>query len=164
LQNGYKGVIFYQMTERWKTFLCNNCFTNILLIIKDKEITMKTLSNILRFLLALILLIFGLNKILHFLPMEMEPGPGAEFFGALVASGYVIPVIVAVELIAALSLLFNRFIAFTMVLFAPISLNILLYGIFLDPMSLPIGGFTFLLNLYFLITNRKLYCVMFEKE
>ncbi|MBU2650876.1 MAG: DoxX protein [Bacteroidetes bacterium] len=125
---------------------------------------MKTLSNVLRFLLAIILLVFGLNKVFHFLPMEMGSGPGADFFGALIAAGYMIPVIVAVELIAAFSLMLNRFVSFTMVLLAPISLNILLYGIFLDSMSLPIGGFTFLLNLYFLVINRKVYWEMFKKE
>lgn len=118
---------------------------------------MKTLNLILRILFAIILLVFSMNKISHFLPMELEPGPAADFWSALEASGYIIPIIIFVEVFTAIALLANRFVPLSMILFAPVSLNILLYGIFLNQESLPIGGFTFLLNLYFLVVNRKSY-------
>ena len=51
-----------------------------------KEILMKLASNIARYLVGLIFLIFGLNGFLHFIPTPPPPGPGGMFMGGLFLS------------------------------------------------------------------------------
>ena len=49
---------------------------------------MKKAKLIVRMLLGLMVLIFGLNKFLQFIPMPSLPEAAGEFMGALVKSGY----------------------------------------------------------------------------
>ena len=50
---------------------------------------MKVLIIIVRILLGISLLIFGLNKAIHFLPMPPMEGEKAQFMMALASSGYI---------------------------------------------------------------------------
>jgi hypothetical protein len=73
-----------------------------------------------RYLLGLIFFVFGLNFFLHFLPAPAMAGPAGAFAGALMASGYVMPVVKTVEVIAGALLLGNRFVPLALALLAPI--------------------------------------------
>lgn len=98
----------------------------------------STFTKIVRYLLALMLLVFGLNKFLKFLPMPELPPSAAEFMTELAATGYVLPVVGLIEIFIGILLLINKWTPFALVLLAPISVNILLFHLFLD---LPgIGG------------------------
>ncbi|MBG26030.1 MULTISPECIES: DoxX family membrane protein [Croceibacter] len=98
----------------------------------------STFTKIVRYLLALMLLVFGLNKFLKLLPMPELPPNAAEFMTELAATGYVLPVVGAIEIFIGILLLINKWTPFALVLLAPISVNILLFHLFLD---LPgIGG------------------------
>jgi putative oxidoreductase len=98
----------------------------------------STFTKIVRYLLALMLLVFGLNKFLKFLPMPELPPSAAEFMTELAATGYVLPVVGLIEIFIGVLLLINKWTPFALVLLAPISVNILLFHLFLD---LPgIGG------------------------
>ena len=44
-----------------------------------------------RIVLALVLFVFGLNGMLHFLPVPPPPAPAEAFRQALVDSGYMLP-------------------------------------------------------------------------
>ena len=97
-------------------------------------------TSIVRILLGIILLVFGLNKFypLPFLPMPKLPENAAEFMSSLVATGYVLPIVGVIEVFIGILLLTKNWIAFALILLVPISLNILLFHLFLD---LPgIGG------------------------
>ncbi len=92
----------------------------------------STFTKILRFLLALILLVFGLNKFILFMPMPELPEHASEFMGSLKATGYVLQVVGVIEIIVGLLLLLNKWVAFALLVLVPISVNIVLYHLFLD--------------------------------
>ncbi len=66
---------------------------------------MKTTIIIARVLLGLILLVFGLNNFLQFLPMPEMSAEAGEFMGALAKAGYFFPIIAIVEIIIGVLLL-----------------------------------------------------------
>jgi len=97
-------------------------------------------TSIVRILLGIILLVFGLNKFypLPFLPMPKLPENASEFMSSLAATGYVLPIVGVLEVFIGILLLTKNWTAFALILLVPISLNILLFHLFLD---LPgIGG------------------------
>lgn len=97
-------------------------------------------SRIIRLLLGLVLVLFGLNKLLPnpFIPLPSLPPKAAEFMTSLADTGYVLKTVGLLEFVIGLFLLTKKWVAFSLVLLAPISLNILLFHLFLD---LPgIGG------------------------
>jgi putative oxidoreductase len=89
---------------------------------------MKILSNISRFLLALIVTILGLNGFLHFI------------LGTTLASNYLL-VFFALQLISGVLLLINRYVPLALTILSPIMMNVLLYGVLMNPARL---GFAFL--------------------
>ena len=92
---------------------------------------MKFLPIGCRFLLAIALTAFGLDKFLHFMPQPEPPPEGAEFLGALFGAGYIFPTIGVVFLVTALCLVSGRVILGLMLL-SPIVVNILLYHVTYD--------------------------------
>ena len=80
-----------------------------------------------RVLLALPLLVFGLDGFFAFLPRDIYPEHGARaeaFLNALVGSGYAWPLIKTTEVLVALALLSGRFVPLALVIFAPVLVNI----------------------------------------
>ncbi|PVW15211.1 DoxX protein [Marixanthomonas spongiae] len=92
----------------------------------------STFTTILRIILALGLLVFGLNKFIGFMPIPQLPAHAADFMQSLKATGYVLPVLGAFEVFIGLLLLIKKWVPFALLLLAPISLNILLFHLFLD--------------------------------
>lgn len=121
---------------------------------------MKHLPTIARYLLGLIFFVFGLNKFLNFLPAPEMSAEAGAFFGALVASGYMLKLIASTEIIGGLLLLINKYTPLGLVILAPVSLNILFFHVFLDIESIPVGGLAFLLNVYLLFVYKKHYTPM----
>ncbi|MBT8255682.1 MAG: DoxX family membrane protein [Bacteroidia bacterium] len=89
-------------------------------------------SKILRLILAIGLLLFGLNKFFSFFPMFEMPPAAANFMESLESTGYVFYVVAVLELIIGFLLLINKWVPFALILLAPISFNILLFHLFLD--------------------------------
>jgi putative oxidoreductase len=89
-------------------------------------------TKIIRILLGLALIVFGANKFLHFIPMEPPTGNAGDFLSSLGASGYIFPVVGVLEVLIGLLLLLKKWVPFALVLLAPISINILLFHLFLD--------------------------------
>ena len=79
--------------------------------------------KIIRVLLALILIIFGLNKFLNFMPLPPMPEAAQAFMGALIETGYLMVIVAIVEIIAGIFLLINRYSAFMLILIFPILVN-----------------------------------------
>ena len=77
---------------------------------------MKKAQVIIRILLGLIVLIFGLNKFLQFMPMPPLPESASEFMGVLVKSGYLMQAVAIVEIVTGIMLLINRFQALALVI------------------------------------------------
>jgi len=93
---------------------------------------MKIVALVARILLGLIFFVFGLNGFLHFIPATLPPGIAGQFLVALVASHYSY-LVFAVQLIAGVLLLVNRFVPLAVVLLGAELANILAFHITLLP-------------------------------
>ena len=115
---------------------------------------MKYVIVIVRVLLGLLFLVFGLNGFLHFMgPMPEMQGQAGAFITALVSSGYIY-VIALLQVLGGLCLLLGaRFVPLGLTLLGPVIVNIVLFHVFLEPaglvMSLAISAMAlFLLWIY----------------
>ena len=108
-------------------------------------------------LLGLILVVFGLNKFLHFMEPPPLPEEASAFFGALAATGYMLTLIATTEIVTGVLLLVRRFSALALVLLAPLSVNIVLFHLFLAPTAGGAGYVVGALNLYLLFVYLPKY-------
>lgn len=112
-----------------------------------------------RVLLGLLFALSGLNGFLNFLPQPTAPlPPGATAFaGALMATGYMFPLIFATQLIVGALLLSNRFVPLALTLLAPFMVNSLAFHLFLEPSGRPMAFIVVALQLYLVWTYRESY-------
>ncbi|MBE0424108.1 MAG: DoxX family membrane protein [Lutibacter sp.] len=115
----------------------------------------------LRLLLGLILLVFGANKFLQFMPSPPMEGPPADFFGALFATGYMIPLIAITEIVAGVLLLTNKWTGLALVLVAPISVNIVMFHLALAPAGIAAAAVVAVLNVVLIYANWKKFKTLF---
>jgi putative oxidoreductase len=99
---------------------------------------MKVASMIVRILLGIIFLVFGLNGFLHFIPMPPPAGIAGQFFGILFASHYYV-VIFALQAIGGLLLIANRYVPLALTILGPIVVNILCFHALMAPAGLPLA-------------------------
>ncbi len=112
----------------------------------NQPIMNSTFTKIIRFLLAFILIAIGLNKFLNFIPVPELPYEASEFMGSLKATGYILTVLGIFEIIIGLLLLLNKWVAFAVLALVPISVNVLLYHLFLDIPSIGIAALVAVIN------------------
>jgi hypothetical protein len=119
----------------------------------------RRLSTVVRILLGLPLMIFGLNGFFNFIPQPQTPlAPGAAAFaGALMASGYMMQVIGATQLLVGIFLLLNRFVPLALVLFAPFLVNSVAFHLRLEHTGLPMAAVFIVLYVYLVWTYRAAY-------
>jgi hypothetical protein len=110
-----------------------------------------------RILLGLVFFVFGLNGFLHFLPQPPMSGPPADFLGALFATGYMIPLLKATEVISGALLLSGRFVPLALTLLAPVIVNILGFHVFLAPSGLGIPLLVLALELFLAWSYRSAF-------
>ncbi|HLP65831.1 DoxX family membrane protein [Flavobacterium sp.] len=91
-------------------------------------------TKIIRILLGIVLLAFGLNKLLStpFIPLPELPQKAGDFMASLGATGYVLKTVGLIEIGIGILLLLKKWVAFALIALVPISLNILLFHLFLD--------------------------------
>lgn len=97
-------------------------------------------TKIVRILLGLILVVFGMNKLLPeaFIPLPEMPEKAGDFMASLGATGYVLKTVGIIEIGIGILLLLKKWVAFALIVLVPISLNIVLFHVFLDVSG--IGG------------------------
>jgi uncharacterized membrane protein YphA (DoxX/SURF4 family) len=91
-----------------------------------------------RIVLGLIFLVFGLNGFLHFIPQPPMSGPPENFVGALIATGYLFPLLKSTEVVAGALLLSGRLVPLALTVLAPVIVNIVAFHLFLAPSGLPV--------------------------
>lgn len=101
---------------------------------------MKIAILIIRSLVGLVFVVFGLNGFLQFLPMPAMPEAAGSLMGAFAATGYFFPLLKATEIIGGVLLLVNRLPALGILLLAPIIVQIFMFHAVLAPggIALPI--------------------------
>ena len=103
---------------------------------------------IVRILLGLMFLLFGLNGFLNFMPAPKDmPQDIMTAVGGLMKGGYM-TVVSGTEVIVAVLLLINRFVPLALALLAPIVVGIITFHIALAPASIGPGIVVLLMELY----------------
>lgn len=126
---------------------------------------MKTATIILRVLLGLIYLIFGLDYFLHFIPYQpTHTGAAAALKNGLMATGYIYPLMKWIQIVGGISLIINRYAPFAAVVLFPISLNVFLFHTVLAPSGWLMGVLLLFPNLFLGYAYRKYYSGMFVRK
>ena len=123
---------------------------------------MNKAKLIVRILLGIMLVIFGLNKFLEFMPMPPMPEIAGEFMGALVKSGYIMVIVAIVEIVAGVLLLINKYQPLTLVILFPILLNAFLFHLFLDLAGIAGAAMAVAMNIFLFFVNKESYKELFK--
>jgi len=105
-------------------------------------------TAIVRVLLGLMFLVFGLNGLLNFIPAPKDmPQEIMNVMGALMKAGYM-TVVSGAEVLVAVLLLTNRFVPLALALLAPIIVGIITYHVAMQPATIGPGMVVLLMELY----------------
>ena len=125
------------------------------------HVGMKILTHISRFLLGLIFLVFGLNGFLHFIPMPPPSGVAGQFLGAMFVSKYLL-VVSGLQLISGALLLINRYVPLALTILGPITVNILLFHVLMNPDGLGLALFATILWGVVFASARSVFTGIFQ--
>jgi len=92
-------------------------------------------TNLTRILLGIMLVFFGLNKFFEFVAPTLAH-EAKVFIQSIGDTGYLMHIVGIFEIFIGAMLLFNKWVAFALLMLVPISLNILLFHLFLDLSSI----------------------------
>ena len=124
---------------------------------------MRIASLIAQYLAGVIFLVFGLNGFLHFIPQPPPEGVAGQFLGALFVSHY-LAVIFAVQVIGAILLLANRFVALAVTILAPVIVNILCFHVLMNPSGLPPALLVTVLWILIFVRVRPAFAGLFQSR
>jgi putative oxidoreductase len=123
----------------------------------------STFTTILRMLLGISLLIFGMNKFIAFIPLfDIKQAAAANFMESLNSTGYVLYVVASLELLIGGLLLFKKWVPFALILLAPIVVNILLFHLFLDVSGMFVAVFMLTITGVLIYKYWKSYTSLFQ--
>ncbi len=111
---------------------------------------------VVRILLGVFVLVFGLNKFLDFIPMEEMSADANTYFTGLTLTKTMVLVGI-VEIVAGLALIINKFGALMAIILMSISVNAVLFHATLEPGSIPGALALLVLNLIVLYGYKDKY-------
>ena len=103
---------------------------------------------------GLMLVVFGLNKFLQFIPMGAPAAEMGAYLGALGATGFLFPLIAVIEIVSGVAFVTNKYASLMVLVVMPVMVNAFLAHLFLDPAG--IGGSAFILFALVVIIVRHL--------
>ena len=116
-----------------------------------------------RYLLGLFLLVLGVNVFVQFMPAPEMGEAAMTFMGAIVATGYIMPLMGIIFILAGVMFLADKAAAFANVLVAPFTVNILMFHLFLGEMgSILFGLVLFVLQLVVAKNHMGIYRSMWK--
>lgn len=113
-------------------------------------------------LVGLLLVAFGLNKFLHFMPAPPATQEMGMFMGALVKTGYMMPLVGAIQVLTGVSFVLNKFTALMALIIAPVMLNAVLAHLFLDPSTIIASAVILTLIFVVMLKNKEAYSLIFK--
>ncbi|QAA82449.1 DoxX protein [Aequorivita sp. H23M31] len=124
----------------------------------------STFTKILRIILGLGLLFLGISHLIgyRFLPMYIYAGDTAVIYEKLSELGYILKIVGILEIFIGLMLILGKWVPFALLLLAPISVNILLYHLFLDAPGLIIALILIALTFVLIYKHWKVYRPLFH--
>jgi putative oxidoreductase len=122
---------------------------------------MKIISAIPRILLGLLFGVMPWTAILHLAPNPPMPPGATAFVGALMNTGYMMPLVWGTEIVAGVLILLGIFVPFGLVLLAPVLVNIILFHAFLAPTGAAIAVIACLLAFVVAWQHRRAFDSLF---
>jgi len=134
--------------------------TNIQTSDTEPKTFARYLPPIARILLSLILLLFGLNGFLQFMPQPKDmPQDVMNVLGALMKAGY-LQVVSGTMVLVGLLLLINRFVPLALAFLAPLIVGILTFHLAMMPSTIGPGIVVAVLELYLAWAYRDAFRAM----
>jgi len=124
---------------------------------------MKVTILIARILLGFVFVVFGFDKLVHFIPAQMPAGDAGTLAG-LMAAHHWMKLYGVIETSSGLMLLSGRFVPLALTLLAGMITNILLFDITLVPEALPIGIVVGILELFLVYAYRASFAGIFSAK
>jgi uncharacterized membrane protein YphA (DoxX/SURF4 family) len=118
---------------------------------------MKIAATIIRVLMGLLFIFSAVVVLFKLVPTPPMEGKVKLFNEGIEASGYFMPFLKVIELVAGLALVIGRFVPLATIVIFPITINILLFHMFLAPEGLPVAIFLVLGNLFLAYYYRQNY-------
>jgi putative oxidoreductase len=125
---------------------------------------MKVATLILRILLGLVFLVFGINKLHSFFPTgPMPTGVAGVFIGAMMSTKY-FAIVGFLEALGGLFLVGNRFVPLGLTILGPIIVNIFLTGLLMDNHGIPMAGAVAAVWLFLFWRYKNNFTPLFERK
>lgn len=118
---------------------------------------MKIAKIIIRVLLGLLFVFASVSYFLNLVPQPELTGAMKTFNEGLDASGYIMPLVKAIELVCGIAFIVGRFLPLATVVIFPIVVNIVGVHVFLAPEGLPVALFALFATLFLAYTNKDHY-------
>ena len=117
-----------------------------------------------RIFMGAVFLVFGLNGFLQFLPTPPMPAGAGAFIGALLASGYMFPLIKGTEVVVGVLLLSGRFVPLALVVIAPNLVNIVAFHMAFAPAGLAIPLLLLAAEVYLAWSHRAVFAPLLRAK
>lgn len=115
---------------------------------------------VVRLLFGLMLVVFGLNGFLQFMPMPAMSAEAGAFMGALVSTKFYFPVIKTIEILAGVAFLTNKKVAFAAIMVYPVMVAAFLFHLGLDIGGIGGAAVALTFNIVLIIANKEKYLPM----
>jgi uncharacterized membrane protein YphA (DoxX/SURF4 family) len=114
-------------------------------------------------LFGLMMINGGLNKFLHYMPLPEMPEAATKLMTAFIESGWIMPLIAVVEIIAGILIIIPKTRALAAIMIFPVVIGIVLIHIFQDPANMILGFVFLLINLWVIFENKDKYMPMINE-
>ncbi|HEY4417668.1 MAG TPA: DoxX family membrane protein [Verrucomicrobiae bacterium] len=118
---------------------------------------MKIATIIVRLLMGALFLFASIAGLFHLMTPPALKGSAKLFMDGITATGYFMTLLMGTELVCGLALVIGLFVPLATVVIFPVTLNILLYHIYVDPSGLPVAIPLLAANLFLAYACRKNY-------
>jgi uncharacterized membrane protein YphA (DoxX/SURF4 family) len=130
----------------------------------EKRSPGRIVTTIIRVLLGLVFLVFGLNGFLNFMPAPKDLPPDIITVTTGLMKGGYVAVIAGTEIIVAILLLTNRFVPLALALLAPILVGIITFHLAIAPATIVPGVVVLVMELYLAWAYRGAFRPMLQAK
>jgi putative oxidoreductase len=124
---------------------------------KNDKLKNNKIALVVRYFLGIALVFFALNGFFQFMTPPAMGDAANAFMAALGATGYMFVLINLVQLAVGISLLSNKFVPLALIVLAPLTVNIILFHLFLHVQSILFGAIVAVLHIYLASVNMNSY-------
>ena len=125
---------------------------------------MRIAVTIVRLLMGLMFLFASVVVLFKLMPQPESTGDAKVFMEGMAASGYLMTLVKLTELVCAIAFLSGFFVPLAAVVIFPVTLNILMFHLFLAPEGLPVAILLMIGNLFLAYYYRERYIPMLKAK